>query len=150
MNRMLSLGPQAMLHSMDGEPIQIPHPTRAPGSTPLYLAVRVRSMMLDVATGHIEVGLRVFGFWKSGLDFPEGTVLRQKHGEISNELDQEIPDIQLMGRVMQAHDAEADRELKFHHVPEIDTDTMVTVFQCREQAAEPLRRVHPFASRALR
>ena len=104
---------------------------RPPGSTPLYLAVRMRSLTLDVASGRIEVGLRLFGFWKSGLPFPEGTVLRQKHGEISKELDREIPDLQLLGKVIRADDAEADREVKFHHLPDIDTDTMVTVFQYR-------------------
>ena len=91
----------------------------------------MRSLTLDVASGRIEVGLRLFGFWKSGLPFPEGTVLRQKHGEISKELDREIPDLQLLGKVIRADDAEADREVKFHHLPDIDTDTMVTVFQYR-------------------
>jgi len=104
---------------------------RAAASTPLYLAVRVRTLNLDVASGNIEVGLRLFGFWKSGLNYPEGTVLRQKHGEITPDLELEIPDIQLAGKVIRADDAEADREIKFHHVPEIDTDTMVTVFQYR-------------------
>lgn len=118
-----------------GVPLELA--AKARGSTPLFLAVRVRTLHLDVASGNIEVGLRVFGFWKSGLDFPEGTVLRQKHGEITRELEMQLPDIHLMGKAVRTDGDEADREVKFHHLlvehngATYETDTMVTVFQYR-------------------
>ena len=109
-----------------------------PGTTPLFLAVRVRTLHLDVARGHTEVGLRIFAFWKSGLPYEEGTVLRQKHGEITPDLEPHIPDVSLMGKSVRGDDHEADRELKFHHLKindadgtSYETDTMVTVFQYR-------------------
>lgn len=118
--------------------IRVVDDKREKGSTPLFLAIRMRTLHLDVTTGNIEVGLRVFGFWKSGLDCPEGTVLRQKHGEIPREMEADIPDIQLFGKAVKGDDAENDREIKFHALTILDddgvsheTDTMVTVFQYR-------------------
>ena len=131
---------------------------RAPGSTPLFLAIRVRTLHLDVASGRIDVGLRLFGFWKSGLSsetYPEGTVLRQKHGEITKEVEREIPEINLLGKVVRENDAESDREVKFHHVTietadgTFETDTMITVFQYRTIEEMFLLHEFPFDEQTL-
>ena len=133
-------------------------PARAPGSTPLFLAIRVRNLHLDVASGRIDVGLRVFGFWKSGLSsetYPEGTVLRQKHGEITKEVEREIPEINLLGKVVRENDAESDREVKFHHITietadgTFETDTMVTIFQYRTIEEMFLLQDFPFDEQTL-
>lgn len=118
------------------------------GSTQLFLALRVRALHLDVARGHTEVGMRIFGFWKSDMPFEVGTVLRQKHGDITPEIEQHIPDIQVVGKVAGSAADEADKEIKFHHLQiSIDgevheTDTMVTIFQ--QRVMEDIFQLHDF------
>ena len=67
-------------------------------------------------------------------------MLRQKHDEIPKDIEKEIPDIQMHGKVVRGDDAESDRELKFHKVQIptgdgefVETDTMVTVVRHRKR-----------------
>lgn len=110
---------------------------------PLYIALRVRELKLDIVNGEIHVGLRVFGFWSRKdceKEWPEGdefrldasrNVLGEPVGHpIPNHLDEFIPTISVAGKVRseEQQDESGLREIKHEGNGMVHTTAPVAKF----------------------